>query len=109
MFDSIKQKRQLDSKQFVEMVGTFVQRIPYVLVHDATCEQLLAQNPNDEFIQQYHREGKQCLQNCKYGLQAPAEFGYNLKKGTEPEVTKQGRSIEVVTEPVEVVVSITYK
>jgi hypothetical protein len=79
MFDKLKSQKRPDEKQFAEMVGAFVQRIPYVLVHDQTCEELMRAAPNDEFIQEYHREGKQCLQNCKYGLQAPAEFGFNLK------------------------------
>ena len=79
MFDKLKAEKKTDTKQFAEMIGTFVQRIPYVLVHDKSCEQLLREAANDEFIQQYHREGKECLQNCKYGLQAPAEFGFNLK------------------------------
>jgi hypothetical protein len=79
MFDSIKKSRQLNTIAFAEMVGTFVQRIPYVLVHEKSCETLVRQFPNDAFLQQYHREGKQCLQNCRFGLQAPTEFGYNLK------------------------------
>ncbi len=79
MFDSIKLKKQLDTKRFAEMIGCFIQRIPYVLVHEQSCSDVIRQNPNDHFIQQYHREGKQCLQNCKFGLQAPAEFGFNLK------------------------------
>jgi hypothetical protein len=79
MFAQIKKDKNLDAKEFAEMSACFVQRIPYVLVHDLSCDQLIRQNPNDEFIQQYHSEGKQCLQNCKFGLQSPVEFGYNLK------------------------------
>jgi len=79
MFDSINTVKHLDSKTFAEMVATFIQRIPYVLVHDQSCQTVIRNNPNDQFLQQYHQEGKECLSNCKFGLQAPAEFGYNLK------------------------------
>jgi hypothetical protein len=79
MFGKIKKEKNLDAKEFAEMAACFVQRIPYVLVHDLNCEELIRRSYNDEFIQQYHREGKQCLQNCKFGLQSPVEFSYNLK------------------------------
>jgi len=79
MFEKIKSEKKLDTKSFAEMAGSFVQRIPYLLVHDYSCRELLRMAYNDEFIQQYHRDGKQCLQNCKFGIQAPVEFTYNLK------------------------------
>jgi hypothetical protein len=79
MFDKIQNERKLDSKRFAEMIGSFIQRIPYVLVHEESCAKIMELFPNDEFIQQYHLEGKQCLQNCKFGFQAPTEFGYNLQ------------------------------
>jgi hypothetical protein len=79
MFEKIKKEKNLNPVQFAEMAGTFVQRIPYVLVHDLSCAQLIRENYNDQFIQQYHRDGGQCLQNCKFGIQAPTEFTYNLK------------------------------
>jgi hypothetical protein len=79
MFGKIKKEKNLDAKEFAEMAACFVQRIPYVLVHDLTCDELIRRSYNDEFIQQYHKEGKQCLQNCKFGLQSPVEFSYNLK------------------------------
>ena len=79
MFEKIKKEKNLDAKSFAEMAACFVQRIPYVLVHELSCEELVRRNYNDEFIQDYHREGKQCLQNCKFGLQTPVEFSYNLK------------------------------
>jgi hypothetical protein len=79
MLEKIKKEKNLDAKGFAEMAACFVQRIPYVLVHELSCEELVRRNYNDEFIQEYHREGKQCLQNCKFGLQAPVEFSYNLK------------------------------
>ncbi|MFN5458476.1 MAG: hypothetical protein ACK5AY_01075 [Bacteroidota bacterium] len=79
MFDSIKKQKKPNSKEFAEIIGTFIQRIPYVLVHDKTCEELMSSAQSDEFIQQYHSEGKECFQNCRFGVQAPAEFGFNLK------------------------------
>ena len=79
MFEKIKKEKNLDAKAFAEMAACFVQRIPYVLVHELSCEELVRRNYNDEFIQQYHKAGKQCLQNCKFGLQTPVEFSFNLK------------------------------
>jgi hypothetical protein len=79
MFEKIHEEKKLNPVEFAEMAGCFVQRIPYVLVHEYSCRELLSMAGNNEFIRQYHREGKQCLQNCKFGIQAPAEFTYNLK------------------------------
>lgn len=79
MLDSIRIARKLNKDQFADMAVSFVQYIPYVLVHDESCASLVSQSPNDDFIQTYHREGKECLPIIKFGVQAPAEFGYNLK------------------------------
>ncbi len=79
MLDSIKVNKQLNAKQFADMAVSFVQYIPYVLVHEQSCGQLVSAMPNNQFIQTYHRSGKECLPDIKFGVQAPAEFGYNLK------------------------------
>lgn len=79
MLDSIKTIKHLNQQQFADVAVSFVQYIPYVLVHDETCSEIVNNNPNNEFIQTYHREGKECLSKIKFGVQAPAEFSYNIK------------------------------
>jgi hypothetical protein len=60
------------------MVTTFVQEIPYYLVHDYTCQKII-QDANSAFITSYHRDGKPCLPNIPGGVQSPYEFLHNLK------------------------------
>lgn len=79
MMDSIRVAANLSRIAFADMAVSFVQSIPYVLVHDQSCSEIVQSNPHDAFVQSYHSAGKECLPKIKYGLQAPAEFGYNLK------------------------------
>lgn len=76
LFESIGKKQNLDYDTFVEMVMTFVQEIPYILVHPNDCDR---DANNNKFSYQYHATGKKCLPNKKFGLQSPAEFMFNLK------------------------------
>ncbi len=75
--DSIRIARNPDSRAFAEIVVSFVQDIPYVLVHPYSCQYLL-DHSDQTFIHEYHSAGKPCLADIKFGLQAPAEFAYNL-------------------------------
>jgi hypothetical protein len=71
MFDSIRQQRGLNQAQFADMVVSCVQDIPYRLIID---------NPADldgRMLQLYKRDG--ALEHIKFGVQAPAEFMYNLQ------------------------------
>jgi len=70
--------KSLNQLETAEMVTTFVQKIPYYLVHDYTCQQMI-DNSNSAFIQTYHRDGKPCLPNIPGGVQSPYEFLHNLK------------------------------
>ena len=70
--------KQLNPIQKAEMVITFIQEIPYVLVHDMSCSEAQKSDPNG-FITEYHREGKPCLANIIAGVQSPYEFLHNLK------------------------------
>ena len=70
--------KNLNQLETAEMVTTFVQEIPYCLVHDYTCQQVI-DNSNSAFITSYHRNGKPCLPNIPGGVQSPYEFLHNLK------------------------------
>jgi energy-coupling factor transporter transmembrane protein EcfT len=70
--------KNLNMLQTAEMVVTFIQEIPYCLVHDWTCEEIV-KNGNSDFITSYHKDGKQCLPNIPAGVQSPYEFLHNLK------------------------------
>lgn len=70
--------KNLNMLQTAEMVVTFIQEIPYCLVHDWTCEEVV-KNGNSDFITSYHRDGKPCLPNIPGGVQSPYEFLHNLK------------------------------
>ena len=67
----------MDALQTAEMVITFIQEIPYYLVHDESCEKAVA--TNDKFMVDYHNQGKPCLANIAAGVQSPYEFLHNLK------------------------------
>ena len=70
--------KNLNQLETAEMVTTFVQEIPYCLVHDYTCQQVI-DNSNSAFVTSYHRDGKPCLPNIPGGVQSPYEFLHNLK------------------------------
>lgn len=70
--------KNLNQLQTAEMVTTFVQEIPYFLVHDYTCQKVI-EDSNSAFITSYHRDGKPCLPNVPGGVQSPYEFLHNLK------------------------------
>jgi Na+-transporting methylmalonyl-CoA/oxaloacetate decarboxylase gamma subunit len=72
------QAKNLNQLETAEMVTTFVQEIPYCLVHDYTCQQII-ENSNSSFVTIYHRDGKPCLPNVPGGVQSPYEFLHNLK------------------------------
>lgn len=71
-------KQNLDAPQTAEMVVTMIQEIPYVLVHDLSCKEVVSNSDND-FIQEYHEDNKPCLPNIEAGVQSPYEFSHNLK------------------------------
>jgi hypothetical protein len=67
----------LNQNETAEAVVTFIQEIPYYLVHDGTCEE--AANAGNAFMTEYHADGKPCLANMAAGIQGPYEFIHNLK------------------------------
>ena len=71
LFDSLRIVNKLNDSKFADMVVTCVQDIPYRLVID---------NPSDldgRMLQLYREQG--ALEHIKFGVQAPAEFMYNLQ------------------------------
>lgn len=71
-------RKHLNAVQTAEMVCTFVQEIPYFLVHDFDCKTAVAES-NSDFMVEYHRSNKPCLPEVPGGVQSPYEFMHNLK------------------------------
>ncbi len=79
LFAKESKEKQLNQLQTAEMVTTFIQEIPYVLVHQNTCKQIMEYESADSYIVKYHKEKRPCLANIPGGVQAPYEFLHNLK------------------------------
>lgn len=75
-FEGERRRKNLDPLSTAEMVVTFVQEIPYVLVHDGSCKEASSQGG---FIATYHADGKPCLPNIIAGVQSPYEFAHTLE------------------------------
>lgn len=71
--------KKLNQLQTAEMVTTFIQEIPYVLVHQNSCKQIFKYESPSSYIVKYHNEKKPCLANIPGGVQSPYEFLHNLK------------------------------
>lgn len=69
--------KQMSSNQTAEMVITFIQEIPYYLVHDESCAKAIANG--NTFVKEYHAANRPCFPNVKGGVQSPYEFLHNLK------------------------------
>jgi hypothetical protein len=78
VFDSIRQTKKLNTIQLADAIVSSIQSIPYVLVHEGSCRDAI-NNGNSSFLIQYHRDGKECMPNIKYGVQSGYEFLHNLK------------------------------
>jgi hypothetical protein len=78
VFDSIGKTKKLNKIQLADAIVSSIQSIPYVLVHEESCQDAI-NNSNSSFLVQYHREGKECLPNIKHGIQSGYEFLHNLK------------------------------
>jgi hypothetical protein len=73
-----RKKAKLNVPQTAEMVVTMIQEIPYVLVHDQSCQKAVAE-AGSGFIKDYHEDKKPCMPNIAAGVQSPYEFAHNLK------------------------------
>jgi hypothetical protein len=76
VFAKQRDEKKLNPSQTAEMVVTFIQEIPYCLIHDGTCTEASKQGG---FIQDYHADRKPCLPNIIAGVQSPYEFIHTLK------------------------------
>lgn len=74
--DSAKRLR-LSPLETAEMVVTFVQEFPYVMVHEESCR--VAMESGNDFVIKYHNDKKPCMANVVAGVQSPYEFMHNLK------------------------------
>ena len=74
----LAESKKLNKLKIAEEVTTLIQEIPYCLVHDQSCKDLV-NSTNSSFIREYHEEGKPCLPNIIAGVQSPYEFLHNLK------------------------------
>jgi hypothetical protein len=75
-FDGQRKSKSLNVLETAEMVVTFIQEIPYYLVHDGSCQEASGQGG---FVAQYHSEGRPCLPEVVGGVQSPYEFVHNMK------------------------------
>lgn len=75
-FRSERQRNVMDAASTAEMVITFIQEIPYCLVHEGSCSE--AENLGG-FMKEYHQADKPCLPQIIGGVQSPYEFIHNLK------------------------------
>jgi hypothetical protein len=66
----------MDAASTAEMVITFIQEIPYCLVHEGSCSDAIKYGG---FMQEYHQADKPCLPQIIGGVQSPYEFLHNLK------------------------------
>jgi len=73
-----RKKAKLNVPQTAEMVVTMIQEIPYVLVHEQSCQKAVAE-AGSGFIKDYHEDKKPCMPNIAAGVQSPYEFAHNLK------------------------------
>jgi hypothetical protein len=77
IFSDSAVRKKMSPLQVAEMIITFIQEIPYYLVHEGSCER--AMDEGNSFLIQYHREGKPCLPYVAGGIQSPYGFLHNLK------------------------------
>ena len=75
-FVSESKRKELDAAATAEMVITFIQEIPYCLIHDGTCNEA---SQLGGFVKEYHETNKPCLPQIIGGVQSPYEFMHNLK------------------------------
>lgn len=76
LFDSIQTKNKLSNIQFAEMIVSFVQDIPYVLILEDNCDPKLY---NDSFTKRYlASRHARCSGFQRFGINTPVEFLYNL-------------------------------
>lgn len=70
-------ERDYSPLETAEYLVSLIQEIPYVLVHDHSCQQVV--NESGGFVRDYHVKRKPCLPNVIAGVQSPYEFMHTLE------------------------------
>jgi hypothetical protein len=99
--------KNLNMLQTAEMVVTFIQEIPYYLIHDLSCEEIV-KNGNSDFVSSYHKDRKPCLANIPGGVQSPYEFLHTLKGDCDTRSLLGYAILKKLNIPASVWVSSTY-
>jgi len=73
----VAKDRNYNSLETAEYIVSLIQEIPYVLVHDNSCQEVV--NQNGGFVRNYHIQRKPCLPNVIAGVQSPYEFMHTLE------------------------------
>ena len=73
----VSKERDYTSLETAEYLVSLIQEIPYVLVHDHSCQQVV--NESGGFVRDYHVKRKPCLPNVIAGVQSPYEFMHTLE------------------------------
>lgn len=76
LVSTISKERRYSQLQTSEYLISLIQELPYVLVHDYSCQELV--NNSNDFVRNYHIEGKPCLPNIIAGVHSPYEFMHTL-------------------------------
>lgn len=74
---NVSKKRNYNTLETAEYLVSLIQEIPYVLVHDYSCQEVV--NSSGGFVREYHIKRKPCLPNIVAGVQSPYEFMHTLK------------------------------
>lgn len=96
----------LNPAQQAEMVVSFIQQIPYYLVHEGTCDQ--AVEDGNDFVVSYHRQGKPCVPNAVAGVQSPYEFIHDLRGDCDTRTLMAWTILSAMDIPSSVWISQTY-
>ena len=73
----VSKDRSYSPLETAEYLVSLIQEIPYVLVHDQSCQEVV--NQSGGFVRDYHVQRKPCLPNVIAGVQSPYEFIHTLE------------------------------
>ena len=76
LVSSVAKERNYSQLETSEYLISFIQELPYVLVHDYSCQEVI--NNSNDFAREYHIEGNPCLPNIIAGVHSPYEFMHTL-------------------------------
>lgn len=76
--DSVAVVHQDNPQLLANILVSFVQDIPYQLVHELACPFHPGLDSCLTFSCRYHRQGRPCQPNVRFGIYSPVEFMYSL-------------------------------